>query len=124
MNPVLSFSVLYAGVLLVMTGLAAFGLSALSPYIQPVLIVLAAWASGATRVSQVLTMLLTLALMNFVVMLGLAGPVVLPALWSEYRAAPVLLTLWMLSTLIVPGLLIAGGVWLRHIAGRIRRQRR
>mgnify|MGYP000438890690 CR=1 FL=1 len=115
MNPVLRFAFLYAGVLAISFSLAIIGFAALSPYVLPPLIVIAAYLSHGRGVGAVIGMAAILVLINLGVTLGFAGVTALPALWWEFLASPFLLTLWMASSLLIPVLLIAGGVWLRHI---------
>lgn len=86
--------------------------------LQPPVIVLAAFLSGGTGVVAALRMLIALVVINVTVTLGFAGLAVLPDLLREFLGAPLLLSLWMLSSLILPGLLIAGGVWTRHMVER------
>lgn len=123
MTPVARFTLLYVAANVALFALVSLGMGQASVVIQPALIIICALASGGQGVRAVFAMLAALVAVNLAIALGFAGPAVIPALWSEYLGAPVILTLWMLSALIVPGLLIAGGVWLRHIAGDIRRRR-
>lgn len=126
MTAVLRFALLYAIALAILAGLARSGLGAWLPMVQPALTILAAWGSTAVGVAAVFQLLAVLVVLNLSVTLGLvglAGHNVIPGLVSEFMGAPVLLTLWMLSSLILPGLLIAAGVWLRHITHEIRRRR-
>jgi hypothetical protein len=123
MTAVLRFALIHLAGSVLLFFLASAALGSLATIAQPALIVFAAWASRGQGVRVVFAMLAALVLINLTIALGFAGPAVLPGLWSEFTAAPVLLTLWMLSALIVPGLLIAGGVWLRHITSEIRRRR-
>ena len=123
MTAVLRFALIHLAGSVLLFLLASAALGGLATIAQPALIVFAAWASRGQGVRVVFAMLAVLVLINLTIALGFAGPAVLPGLWSEFAAAPVLLTLWMLSALIVPGLLIAGGVWLRHITSEFRRRR-
>ena len=121
MNPVLRFAVFYGGVMAFSFALAFAGFASVSPFIYPPLILLAAYASKGRGVGSVFAMTGILVLMNLTVTLGLAGISVLPGLVREFLAAPFLLTLWIASSLLIPGLLIAGGVWVRHIMTKARR---